>query len=68
VGLGWFLGEQDGRRLVGHGGMDIGFGCGFIMAPDDGLAVIVMVNRDHPAEEFSYQVMDWLLEAEQPKQ
>jgi len=44
--------------------MDIGFGCGFIMALDDGLAVVVMVNREYPAEEFSYQVMAWLLEAE----
>lgn len=65
VGLGWFLGGQEGPRLVGHGGMDIGFGCGFIMAPDDGLAVVVMVNREYPAEEFSYQVMAWLLEAEE---
>lgn len=64
VGLGWFLGGQEGHRLVGHGGMDIGFGCGFIMALDDGLAVVVMVNREYPAEEFSYQVMAWLLEAE----
>jgi CubicO group peptidase (beta-lactamase class C family) len=64
VGLGWFLGGQEGHRLVGHGGMDKGFGCGFIMAPDDGLAVIVMTNRDYEAEFFSYQVMEWLLEAE----
>lgn len=45
--------------------MDIGFGCGFIMAPDDGLAVIVMVNDENEAEDFSYQVMAWLLEAEE---
>jgi CubicO group peptidase (beta-lactamase class C family) len=63
MGLGWALGGQEGRRLVGHGGMDIGFGCGFIMAPDDGLAVVVMVNREYAAENFSYQVMEWLLEA-----
>ncbi len=30
---------------------------------DDGLAVVVMVNRDYAAEEFSYQVMALLLEA-----
>jgi CubicO group peptidase (beta-lactamase class C family) len=63
VGLGWFLGGQEGHRLVGHGGADIGFGCGFIMAPDDGLAVVVMVNRQFPADDFSYYVMEWLLEA-----
>jgi CubicO group peptidase (beta-lactamase class C family) len=64
VGLGWFLGGQEGHRLVGHGGADIGFGCGFIMAPDDGLAVVVMVNREYAAENFSYEVMESLLEAE----
>ncbi|MFN8459697.1 MAG: serine hydrolase domain-containing protein [Anaerolineae bacterium] len=65
VGLGWFLGGQEGHRLVGHGGLDIGFGCGFIMAPDDGLAVMVMTNQRYSAEDFSYQVMEWLLEVEE---
>jgi len=66
VGLGWFIGDQEGHRLVGHGGGDIGFGCGFIMAPDDGLAVVVMVNRDYQAEVFSYLVvMKSLLETKE---
>jgi CubicO group peptidase (beta-lactamase class C family) len=65
IGLGWFLGEHDGHHLVGHGGGDIGFACGFIMAPDDGLAVVVMTNRQVSAEDISYQVMVWLLEAEE---
>lgn len=62
AGLGWFLGEQKGHRLVGHGGDDWGFSCGFIMAPDDGLAVILMGNRQYSTEAFSYYVMQWLLE------
>jgi len=65
VGLGWFIGGEEGHRLVGHGGLDVGFGCGFIMAPDDGLAAVVMTNRDYAAEGFSYLVMAWLLETKE---
>jgi CubicO group peptidase (beta-lactamase class C family) len=64
LGLGWFIGDHAGHHLVGHGGGDIGFACGFIMAPEDGLAVVVMTNRAISAEDISYQVMAWLLEAE----
>jgi CubicO group peptidase (beta-lactamase class C family) len=62
AGLGWFIGSGAGHRLVGHGGEDIGFTCGFLMAPDDGLAVIVMANREYSADGFAYRVMQRLLE------
>ncbi len=49
-GLGWFLGEVTGHRLVGHpGGID-GINTQMELAPDDGLAVIAMTNwRDRRA-------------------
>ncbi len=64
LGLGWFLGEHDGHRLVGHGGGDAGFACGFVMAPEDGLAVIVMINKLDSAEDMAFDVMALLLAAE----
>jgi CubicO group peptidase (beta-lactamase class C family) len=64
LGLGWFLGEHAGHRLVGHGGGDTGFSCGFVMAPDDGLAVVVMINRLDSAEDIAFNIMQWLLEAD----
>lgn len=65
LGLGWFLGEHDGHRLVGHGGGDTGFACGFVMAPEDGLAVVVMINKQDSAEDMASDVMALLLAAEQ---
>jgi CubicO group peptidase (beta-lactamase class C family) len=62
VGLGWFMGSEAGHRLVGHSGADIGFTCSFLLAPDDGLAVIVMANRDYAAEGLAYRVMQRLLD------
>jgi len=64
LGLGWFLGDHNGHRLVGHGGGDTGFACGFIMAPDDGIAVVVMENREDSAEDLAFEVMALLLKAE----
>lgn len=66
LGLGWFLGGTPQHRLVGHAGGDIGFAAEFIMAPDDGTAIVVMVNRQYFVEEFSYQIMRWLLGTETP--
>jgi len=43
-GLGWFLGEKDGHKLVGHAGGAEGFNAQIQLAPDDGLAVIAMDN------------------------
>lgn len=67
LGLGWFLGEDKGHRLVGHGGGDTGFSCGVVMAPDDGMAVIVMINRLESAEDVAFTVMDMLLKAKADK-
>jgi len=64
IGIGWFIGEHDKHFLVGHGGGDVGFACGFIMAPDEGLAVVVMINRSASAEDISYHVMTMLLQDE----
>jgi CubicO group peptidase (beta-lactamase class C family) len=61
LGLGWFLGDYHGHRLVGHGGGDTGFACGVIMAPNDGIAVVVMQNREVNAEELAFTIMALLL-------
>jgi CubicO group peptidase (beta-lactamase class C family) len=62
-GLGWGIGELVGHRLVMHGGQDIGFHSEFVMAPDDGLAVVILANHECDAWDLQFQVMQWLLEA-----
>ena len=61
LGLGWFLGGTAEHQMVGHAGGDTGFSCEVIMVPDQGLAIVVMTNREYPLEDFSYQIMQWLL-------
>jgi len=63
LGLGWFLGDYNDHQLVGHGGGDTGFASEFIMAPDDGIAVVIMQNREVNAEELAFQIMALLLGA-----
>ncbi len=44
-GLGWFVSEWDGRRLLTHtGGID-GFSAKVAVLPDDGVAYVLLVNR-----------------------
>jgi CubicO group peptidase (beta-lactamase class C family) len=64
-GLGWCVGDRAGHRVVDHGGMDVGFQSEILVAPDDGLAVVVMTNRDYGVWDLGPQVMQWLLEAEE---
>ncbi len=45
-GLGFMVGELDGRRRVGHGGAIYGFATQLDCLPDDKLGVIVISSRD----------------------
>jgi CubicO group peptidase (beta-lactamase class C family) len=45
-GFGWILGELGGHRIVEHGGsISSGFSSEILRFPDDGITVIVLVNR-----------------------
>lgn len=45
-GLGFRVGELDGRRLLGHGGAIYGFATNLAFLPDDRLGVVVTSNVD----------------------
>lgn len=45
-GLGFAIGEMDGRRVVRHGGAIYGFATELAVLPDDQLGVIVAVAKD----------------------
>jgi serine beta-lactamase-like protein LACTB len=45
-GIGFSVGELDGKKRVGHGGAVYGFATEFAALPDDKLAVIVVASRD----------------------
>ena len=44
VGLSWFLGEHRGHATVFHGGSDTGFRSYLLLAPDDGIGVVLASN------------------------
>lgn len=43
-GMSWFLTDLQGHRLVLHSGGDVGFESLLILAPDDSVAVVAMMN------------------------
>src|SRR3970040_2255641 len=45
-GIGFAIGELEGRRRVGHGGAIYGFSTDLAALPDDGLGVVVVSTLD----------------------
>ncbi len=43
-GLGWFVREDGGRRIVGHSGPEIGYSAFLVIYPDDKAAVVILTN------------------------
>jgi CubicO group peptidase (beta-lactamase class C family) len=46
VAISWFLGQRSGHRTVSHGGGDTGYRSHLLLLPDDGVAVVMMLNSD----------------------
>lgn len=54
VGLAWFRGTSDGRRIVAHGGSWTGARSYLRIYRDDGLVIAIMSNRnDHSARDVT---------------
>ena len=68
MGLAFFLHPVGGHRVVGHDGGWPGFVSAFLVAPDDGLAVIVFTNTSdgRPTVRLSDEVLRRLLDAPDP--
>ncbi len=66
-GLGWFIGEYSGQRLIDHGGNTLGFTSDFAFLPDADLGIIVLTNAQG-TNSFSAAVRNRLFELvfEQP--
>ena len=43
-GLGWFVGDYKGLKLIEHGGNTFGFTSDFAFLPDAGLGIVVLAN------------------------
>jgi CubicO group peptidase (beta-lactamase class C family) len=62
VGLGWFLGEYKGSRILSHSGWDTGFRSDLILFPDNNLGISIMTNCDHVwLGSATYPILDLLL-------
>jgi D-alanyl-D-alanine carboxypeptidase len=63
-GLGLEVETRNGHRIVSHGGNVMGYAASNVLAPDDGIAVVVLTNSyEAPADEISSDVLDIVLPA-----
>lgn len=46
TGLSWLLATRQGRHLVMHSGGDNGFRTDLLLAPDEGIGIVVLLNGD----------------------
>ena len=64
LGLSWFLSRFSGQPTVYHGGGDIGYRTNFVMAPESGVAVIVLSNYWGPestVEDITHLALELVL-------
>ncbi|AOZ91183.1 serine hydrolase domain-containing protein [Paenibacillus crassostreae] len=62
IGLGWFLGEYKGSRVISHTGWDTGFLSNLYVLPDEKISISVMTNCDYVwLESVSFPILDLLL-------
>ncbi|WP_422659966.1 serine hydrolase domain-containing protein [Paenibacillus sp. EC2-1] len=62
IGLGWFLGEYKGSKIVSHSGWDTGFLSDLILIPEEKIAISVMTNCDYVwLGSVTYPILDLLL-------
>jgi CubicO group peptidase (beta-lactamase class C family) len=62
-GFGWRVGEHKGRRTVGHTGETRGFRNALVRFPDEGVAVVILTNRnDGVPNEIALKIADLLIE------
>ena len=64
VSLGWFVGEFNGHPLVGNYGVDTGFQSHLGVFPEDGIAVVAMVNLCDPVNGpfYAYDIGNGIAE------
>lgn len=62
IGLGWFLGEYKGLRIISHSGWDTGFLSNLFLLPDENIAISIMTNCDYVwLGSAFYPILDLLL-------
>jgi CubicO group peptidase (beta-lactamase class C family) len=65
--LGWAVGRYRGHRLLGHSGLDPGFGSRLVLAPDQGVGVVVLYNSNTvSASAIAKAALDVVLADGQP--
>ncbi|MDO4746232.1 MAG: serine hydrolase domain-containing protein, partial [Bacillota bacterium] len=61
MGLGWFIREQNGYKLMGHEGSDDGFRTSFWLCPEIKVAVVLLSNiTDAPLKKLSKKLFEML--------
>jgi len=64
-GYGWHISEFDGAQLLYHGGSTAGFRNLFIRAPELGISIIILTNRNTLDFDFGFPVEEFVNYANQ---
>ncbi|MCF8378243.1 MAG: serine hydrolase [Bacteroidales bacterium] len=61
-GLGWFLEDYQGRKVIQHGGGLPGFHCKVVLVPEENLGFVVLANQISGLVEATYKkILDFYL-------
>jgi CubicO group peptidase (beta-lactamase class C family) len=59
VGLGWFIDDRGGTRLVAHGGATVAHMSQLVLAPQRGAAFVILTNGANGARLYA-ELQEWL--------
>jgi len=62
-GVAWWVGQLDGRTLVGHGGSVDGYRTQVYLSPERQVGVALFANTTYDATAACRKAMDWVLSA-----
>jgi CubicO group peptidase (beta-lactamase class C family) len=65
AGLGWFLSQRNGHRLLTHLGADVGFNSLIVLVPDNSISIVAMSNfspnENHYVRDIVFAAIDLML-------
>ena len=61
MGLGWFIMDLAGRRVLNHDGEDDGYSSSLFISPDQRTVVVVLANSEANPELLAFALIDGLL-------
>ena len=68
IGIGWYLGNYSGHRIVAHNGGDTGFSSYIMLVPEKKIGIIMASNWERTnTQAITLEILELILSARNPQ-